>query len=92
MRIDDLQMEINHLMFLYYTIIGVIQRDSSTGTVYSSIEELCDEIVKCKERLDTLLQDNRETQSMPDLGVDKILKDAKEFLKNGTAFIDKIIE
>lgn len=90
MDLHALQNEINHLLFLYFTSVGSIQRDASLPSVNKSMNDLVEEIVKCKKRIDRLLDDRGALKSLPD-DFEEVVNEGKEFISDGLYFIDKIV-
>ncbi|KAI4293228.1 hypothetical protein PAPHI01_2502 [Pancytospora philotis] len=86
-----LQNEINHLLFLYFTAVGVIQRDAHLLAVHKHIDSLVDEIARCKERIDALLETSAAEESLPEDFAETI-EQGRSFVEDGRCFIDRIIE
>jgi len=93
MKINELQAEINHLLFLYYTSIGVLQRDamSEDVNIYDSIGALIDEILACFKRIETYFETSIAPVEYPS-DYFQVIEDGKEYVKDGLAFIEKIID
>ena len=91
MRLQELQNEINHLLFLYYTSIGSIQRDAMDPGVEQSMEDLATEFIRCKERIDGCLDDGEDLPAMPD-DFQRVIEEGKAFMSDGLCFIDEILK
>lgn len=91
MRVTEIQNEANHLLFLYFTSIGVIQRDSDAQDIDDKMNELAKEIKACKVRLNDYL--NEEAKDV-DLCKDyyDVINEGKEFVKDGISFIDRMLK
>ncbi|EED42202.1 hypothetical protein EBI_27521, partial [Enterocytozoon bieneusi H348] len=48
----ELQKKINHLLYCYYTIVGVIQRDFARDDIEATMKILCDDLRRAKEEID----------------------------------------
>ncbi|AFM98488.1 hypothetical protein KMI_03g05670 [Encephalitozoon hellem] len=90
MKITDLQNEVNHLLFLYFTSIGVIQRDAGLSDVYDKMEELKREIDDCRKRIIRLV-DSEEADVELCSDYREIIAEGKEFVKDGLSFLDKLL-
>jgi hypothetical protein len=90
MNINDLQNEINHLLFLYFTSIGVIQRDYDSAEINKTMDELIIEIRNCKDRIDLYLDSDVEDKKLPQ-DFNSRLNAARAFVEDGFSFIDHLI-
>ncbi|ADM11722.1 uncharacterized protein Eint_061150 [Encephalitozoon intestinalis ATCC 50506] len=91
MKITDLQNEVNHLLFLYFTSIGVIQRDAGLGDIYDKMEELKREIDDCRKRIMRLM-DSEEVDVELCNDYKEIITEGKEFVRDGLSFLDKLLK
>ncbi|KMV66017.1 hypothetical protein M970_061170 [Encephalitozoon cuniculi EcunIII-L] len=91
MKITDLQNEINHLLFLYFTSIGVIQRDAGSSDVHDKMEELKREIDDCRKRI-TRLMDSEEADAELCSDYREVIAEGKEFVKDGLSFLDRFLQ
>lgn len=91
MNLSDFQNEVNHLLFLYFTSIGVIQRDSDKESINKEMEMLVEEIAHCKNKIDRYLDGEREYLKLPE-DYKKQISKAKQYFKDGMEFIDKIMQ
>lgn len=91
MDLTSLQCEINHLLFLYYTSIGVLQRDYDKPGIEKSMGDLLQEISQCKERIDTYF---RSGCTIPEIETEYLqtIKEAKEYKDDADSFIDALLE
>jgi hypothetical protein len=82
----ELQNEINHLLFLYFTAIGVIQRDcKEEHTKEVVIPELVKNIKECRARICSMLDNQPKVEpEIPDN-----LEDDTAYLEDWIAFISK---
>lgn len=92
MDLSSFQNEVNHLLFLYFTSIGVIQRDAENEDIEIQMEALLNEILKCKNTLYNFLNDPTIKPMEHNTDKDEILDNAKRFIEDGLCLIDKIIE
>jgi len=92
MDLQALQNEINHLVYLYFTTIGVIQRDVDKDDIGSTMESLFDEIKSCRANLDRLLECTAFQPKEENKDKEKIIREAKDFIEDGLYFIDRITE
>lgn len=90
MRITDLQNEINHLLFLYFTSIGVIQRDAGTAGVHDRMEELRREIEECRRRVARLMDAEEADASLCE-DYREVAASGREFVLDGMSFLDKLL-
>lgn len=91
MIITHLQNEINHLVFLYFTSIGVLQRDYNSPDIKKIMADLQDEINLCFKRIKKYSEMN-----FKEVGVDcraiAVLEYAKDYLEEGYEFLDWLID
>ena len=90
MRITDLQNEANHLLFLYFTSVGVIQRDAGTAGVHDRMDELRREISECRGRILGLL-DGCEADVELCADYRQVAASGREFVCDGTSFLDRVL-
>lgn len=91
MLVTELQNEINHLVFLYFTSIGVLQRDSKHEEVSQNIEDLQVELRECFRRILKILNDEEEKETIHK-NSEEIIRKSKQYLDEGYAFLDSIID
>lgn len=91
MNLGELQAEINHLLFLYFTSVGSIQRDASNADIGNSLNELTGEIERCKARINRLLSEEPATRTLPD-DFYGIIEEGKAFVDDGLYFINRIVD
>ncbi|KAI5169814.1 hypothetical protein PAEPH01_1019 [Pancytospora epiphaga] len=91
MDLGKLQVEVNHLLFLYFTSIGSIQRDAGEADIENRMGELIEEIKKCKSRIDALLAENVSKEVLPD-DFYEVIENGKVFVDDGLYFINKIVD
>jgi hypothetical protein len=91
MLVTELQNEINHLVFLYFTSIGVLQRDSKHEEVSQNIRDLQAELRECFKRILTILEDDEKIE-MLHKDSEEIIAKSKQYLDEGFAFLDSIID
>lgn len=89
MDVTSLQCEINHLLFLYYTSIGVIQRDYAASTIDTSIDALVSEIAACRARIESYLN-GAAASILPLEGSAETIESAREYFEDAQALIDAI--
>ena len=90
MDLTSLQCEVNHLLFLYYTSIGVLQRDYNDPTLDQSMDELLKEIVECKRRIDRYFSDGCHVENVSN-DLKSVLEAGKIYREDALAFIDDVI-
>lgn len=91
MRITELQNEANHLLFLYFTSIGVIQRDANSDDIEDKIHELRREIEECRERMLKYMEENVEKVKLRD-DYEDIVAEGKKFVRDGFCFLDRMLD
>ena len=91
MKITNLQNEINHLVFLYFTSIGVLQRDCHLETAQEIRLNLQKEIQDCLNRVNNILEDDDTIEYLKDNSED-VLKYSKEYLDEGYDFLDYLLD
>lgn len=89
MNLSSFQNEVNHLIFLYFTAIGVIQRDANKENIQAEMDALLAEIVKCRTSL-YLYLDKLDSDQVPSLEHESIIEDARAFIDDGLHLIDKV--
>lgn len=90
MNLEALQNEINMLMYLYFTAIGVIQRDVDSEDIENIMKSLVEEIKGCKLSLDRILSETNHPIIQENKNKESIIEEAKIFISDGLFFIDKI--
>ncbi|KAM0672116.1 hypothetical protein CWI42_070240 [Ordospora colligata] len=90
MRTTELQNEINHLVFMYFTSIGVIQRDSGQSDICVKMNDLIGEIRRCREKIRELMCEHTVEEHIRD-DYSKIIADGKDFVEDGMCFLDAIM-
>lgn len=79
----EIRSEINHLLYLYFNSIGVIQRDCAKDSIHAQIEEMAAEIKTCAKRIcGTLDAASCAQKKDADAPADK------QTLGDGLAFVD----
>lgn len=91
MIITHLQSEVNHLIFLYFTTIGVLQRDADSPEIDKIKEDLHHEVKKCLERTKKYSEMNIKEVKISDK-LEFTLNYAKDYLSEGYEFLDWLIE
>ncbi|EOB14365.1 hypothetical protein NBO_28g0004 [Nosema bombycis CQ1] len=91
MIITHLQSEVNHLIFLYFTTIGVLQRDADSPEIDKIKEDLLNEVKKCLERTKKYSEMNIKEVKVSDK-LEFTLNYAKDYLSEGYEFLDWLIE
>lgn len=91
MDLSELQTEVNHLLFLYFTSVGSIQRDVSNANIGDSLSGLVEEIKRCKTRINLLLSEEPATTALPD-DFYGIIEEGKAFVDDGLHFINQIVD
>lgn len=91
MNLAELQNEINHLLFLYFTSIGAIQRDAGSPDISKSMDDLVSEIIQCKKRISAQLQGEEHEVQLPE-DFDAVVDEGREFVEDGLYFIDEIVK
>lgn len=51
----DLRNETNHLLYLYFNSIGVMQRDYGNEDILEQVDTMCKEIRSCQKRINDIL-------------------------------------
>jgi len=90
MRATELQNEVNHLVFMYFTSIGVVQRDAGEDDIHTKMNDLTDEIRRCRERIGELMHEDMAKEHIRD-DYNKIIAEGREFIKDGMCFLDAIV-
>lgn len=88
----DLQKKINHLLYCYFTAVGVIQRDCYDDEVYNTMDVLIQEIKATRKAIDDHLNETPEERNVNDLDVAKVIEKTEKHLENGRALIDHILK
>lgn len=52
----DLRNETNHLLYLYFNSIGVMQRDYDHEDILEQVDTMCREIRSCQKRIHEILE------------------------------------
>lgn len=89
MNLSSFQNEVNHLLFLYFTAIGVIQRDIDKGDIQAEMDALLAEIKRCRDSLHSYLDDLHADQELC-LEHKDIVEEARAFVDDGLCLIDRI--
>jgi hypothetical protein len=90
MRISELQNEVNHLLFLYFTSVGVIQRDANEPDIREKMKDLVGEIRACKERIRMYMEEDEEDAVLCE-DYEEVIAEGKEYIKDGLEFLDAAI-
>lgn len=94
----ELQKKINHLLYCYYTIVGVIQRDFARDDIEATMKILCDDLRKAKEEIDqTICTLQTASSRMPEelvnnIELQKAISDADDHIDGGKELIDHILK
>ena len=94
----ELQKKINHLLYCYYTIVGVIQRDFARDDIEATMKILCDDLRKAKEEIDqTIFTLQTASSRMPEelvnnIELQKAISDADDHIDGGKELIDHILK
>ncbi|KAM0680979.1 hypothetical protein GINT2_000761 [Glugoides intestinalis] len=91
MNLHEFQKEINNLLLLYYTSIGVIQRDCDNEDIKDTMKILSEDIKQCRKRLKAFLDENEDNVKILENYEDIVMR-CKNFIEDGNYIIDKIIE
>lgn len=79
----ELRNEVNHLLYLYFNSVGVLQRDYSREDIAEQVQAMSREIKNSKDRIYGMLdQVEKKAESVPgeDLPDREVLRDGLEFL------------
>lgn len=90
MRITELQNEANHLLFLYFTSVGVLQRDADCTDIGSRMSELCREIGECRRRICRHMECGREWVVLCS-DYEHAIEEGREFVRDGVCFLDRVL-
>ncbi|OQS54276.1 hypothetical protein EHP00_2216 [Ecytonucleospora hepatopenaei] len=99
----DLQCLINKLLYHYYTIIGVIQRDINNDNLEETIAIMLKELKQTKEEIDKILEryiDNTTNTNTnlynnlynTDNNINNIIYNTDEYINISKEFITQILE
>lgn len=88
--LDELQVDINNLLFLYFNAVGVIQRDCLESNINETISNIQSDIVACLEKINFYL-DNEVSELPLNPNSEQIVKQGKKFVEDGSYFLDKIL-
>ena len=94
----ELQKKINHLLYCYYTIVGVIQRDFARDDIEATMKILCDDLRRAKEEIDQTIYTLQTASSrMPEelvnnIELQKAISDADDHIDGGKELIDHILK
>lgn len=94
----ELQKKINHLLYCYYTIVGVIQRDFSKDDIEETMKILYNDLLKAKEDIDQticILQtggDQVLEESVENIDLKRAISDANDHIDGGKELIDHILK
>lgn len=93
----DLQKKINKLLYHYYTIIGVAQRDIECDNLDETIEILIKELKETKDEIDKYLHNKingveEKKVTIEELEIEKQIKKTETFIENGKQFIDFLLD
>lgn len=89
MSLDELQKEINNLLYFYFNSIGVLQRDFNDPKIESTMDLLLHDLKNCKARIDLLLSLDLKEESILE-NSNEIIKEGEDFVSDGMYLIDKI--
>jgi hypothetical protein len=89
--LDDLQNEVNKLLFHYYNSIGLIQRDFQNADIDAITNTLLEEIKASKKRIDEYLaEDLKEIEMIHDY--ERIIEEGENYVKDATYLIDALFQ
>lgn len=94
----ELQKKINHLLYCYYTIVGVIQRDFARDDIEATMKILCDNLRRAKEEIDqTIYTLQTASSQVPEelvnnIELQKAISDADDHIDGGKELIDHILK
>ena len=94
----ELQKKINHLLYCYYTIVGVIQRDFARDDIEATMKILCDDLRRAKEEIDqTICTLQTASSQVPEelvnnIELQKAISDADDHIDGGKELIDHILK
>lgn len=91
MRVTELQNEVNHLVFLYFTSVGVIQRDAGSADISSKMDEMMREIGECRRRISEYMEDGPLEVELCD-DYDDVVLEGREFIRDGFCFLDSMLK
>ncbi|ORD92876.1 hypothetical protein ECANGB1_2405 [Enterospora canceri] len=77
------------MLYLYYTVIGVIQRDCHTDTVDETMLFLSDEIHKLRDEIHDCLE-SAQSADTP-ITISEIVSEKEDKIESGRIFIDGIL-
>lgn len=75
---------------MYYTSIGVIQRDCGNENIEETMKTLSEDIKECRKRLKGFLDEKDDDVKVLENSEEIIVK-SKNFIDDGNYIIDKII-
>eukprot|EP00866_Antonospora_locustae_P001586 jgi/Antlo1/1586/738 len=79
----DLRNETNHLLYLYFNSIGIMQRDYGNEDILEQVDTMCKEIRSCQKRiheiLDRIVCENTEN-TVCEPQDSRVLQDGIEFM------------
>lgn len=90
MIITHLQNEINHLVFLYFTSIGVLQRDFNSPEIQKIMSDLQGEMEMCFGRIKKYSEMEIKGVKV-DERAEMVLEYARDYLEEGYEFLDWLI-
>lgn len=94
----ELQKKINHLLYCYYTIVGVIQRDFARDDIEATMKILCDDLRRAKEEIDQTIYTLQTVSSqvpeelVNNIELQKTISDADDHIDGGKELIDHILK
>lgn len=94
----ELQKKINHLLYCYYTIVGVIQRDFARDDIEATMKILCDDLQRAKEEIDQTIYTLQTVSSqvpeelVNNIELQKTISDADDHIDGGKELIDHILK
>ncbi|EPR78303.1 hypothetical protein SLOPH_1660, partial [Spraguea lophii 42_110] len=83
MDISLLQNEINHLLYLYYNIIGLTQSSVDDAKI------LVEELLLCKHRIEQIIDEYKNNNQEENM--ENEIKNAASYIEEGYAFLDNLI-
>jgi hypothetical protein len=90
MKISELQSEVNHLLFLYFTSIGVLQRDANEPDIEEKMGDLVKEMKACRERIRMYMEEENADAVLCE-DYEEVIDEGREYVKDGLEFLDSIL-
>ena len=93
----DIQKKINKLLYHYYTVVGVIQRDYKLDELDETMEIMLKELETTYAEINEILNkkiagENEIEEEIADLNVNEITTETSNYIKSGNNFIEFILK